>query len=114
MTVATLKPIMRKIGGKDYLDILDPDRSDVELNAYCQCVLNRCALLTCMQNFSLGCTGKTESSFMNNVLGLIIWKHMHGIAWVRNTLLNIEKNPKDVANVSSYKEYVKMNEPELW
>ena len=39
---------------------------------------------------------------------------MHGIAWVRSTSLNIEKNQKDVANFLSYEEYIQMNEPELW
>ena len=62
----------------------------------------------------LGHTGKMASYFTSNVLGLIIWKHMHGITWVRNTSLNIEKNPKDTAEFLSYEEYVKMNEPELW
>ena len=61
----------------------------------------------------LGSIGKMASSFTNNVLGLIIWKYMYGIAWVRNTSLNIEKNPKDVADVLSYEEYVIMNEPAL-
>ena len=38
---------------------------------------------------------------------------MRIITWVRKTSLNIEKNPKDVANYLSYEEYIKMSEPEL-
>ena len=102
-----------KFGGRDYSDILYLDRSDVELKVYCQCVLNRCALPTYMPNFPLSRTGKT-APFTNNVIGLIIWKYIHGIVWVQYTSLNIENNPKDVANFLSYEEYVKMNEPELW
>ena len=115
VTAVTLKPIMRKNwGGEDYSEILDPNCSDVELKAYCQYVLNRCALPTYMKKIPLGCTDKITISFANNVHGLVIWKHMHGIAWTRNTSLNAEKNPKDVADFLSYEEYVKMNEPESW
>ena len=57
VTVATLKPMLRnkwERGEEDYSGIPDPDRSR---------------------------TGKTASSFTNNVFGLIIWKHMHDFAW---------------------------------
>ena len=100
VTVAMIKRIMRNKLGREkyYSDILDPDRSDVELKVYYQCVLSRYALPTYIPSLPLVSTGKMASCFTKNVRGLIIWKHMHGIVWVLNTLLNIEKNPKDVAN----------------
>ena len=39
---------------------------------------------------------------------------MHVIQWVKNTLLNIENNPLDVANFLGYEEHIKLTVPELW
>ena len=39
---------------------------------------------------------------------------MHGIPWVKNISLNIEKNPLDVADFLGYEEHVKTAESELW
>ena len=41
MVVILVKIRVIKIWGEDYLDILDPDRSNSELMIYCQFVLNR-------------------------------------------------------------------------
>ena len=66
-------PHGKKSGWKDYSDILDPDRSNVELMSYCQCTLNRCALPTYTPNcLPGGCTGKTASYLTKNLLGFII------------------------------------------
>ena len=64
--------------------------------------------------YNVGCIDKTASVFTNNLLGLIIWKKMYGIAWSRNTSLNIEKNLLDVVDFLGYEEYIKTAEPELW
>ena len=68
--------------GKEYYDILDPKRSGVELMEYCQYTLTRCLLPSYISKFPGGHTQKRDSSFTSNFLGLIIWKQMHGIAWV--------------------------------
>ena len=46
-------------------------------------------------------------------MGLIIWKHMHGIICVKNTSFNIENNPLDVVDFLGYEEYIKSTVPEL-
>ena len=83
--------------------------------SYCQRALNRYVLLIYMPSYlPAGCTGKIASYLIKNLLGLIIWKRMYGIAWVRNTSLNIEKTPLDVADFLGYNEYIKIAEPESW
>ena len=53
-----------------------------------------------------GRTGKADSLLTNNLLGLIIWKHMYGIPWVKNILLDIGKNPLDVTTFTGYKDHI--------
>ena len=97
MTVVVVpKTHLVKRWGEDCSNIGNPERSDVELISYCQWSLNRYMLRSYMPNCPGGCIGKIDSSFTNNLLGFIIWKHMHGIVWVKTTSLNIEKNLIDV------------------
>ena len=59
--------------GKDNSNMLDPERSNMELMSYCQCVLNRCVLITYMPKCCpVSCTGKATNTFTKNLLGFVI------------------------------------------
>ena len=98
---------------KDYSTILDPEQSEVELVIYYQRFFNKCLLPSYMSSFTGGHTGKMDRFFTTNLLVLIILKHVHGIPWVENMPLNIEKNPLDAIDCIGYEEHIKSTLPKL-
>jgi hypothetical protein len=98
----------------DYSSILDLKRAEFDIVKACATVLNKCQLPAYMPNLKgIPRNGKSDKSFNSNVLGLLIWRHMCGVFWVKTTSLHPEKGSHRIEELEGFEQYLWDNQAEL-